>query len=127
MSRAGKLEMMADSPLVQKHLRVCFSIPEFDPHTGSIINCGECEKCVRTLVGLIILGKLEKFTAFPRLRPLQQYQRPEILSSILDFFLEDLANLAQRHDRDDWVSILQSARVLRREAKKRAQVATQHP
>jgi hypothetical protein len=118
-SRAGKLEMLADIPVVQKHLRVCFDIPEFNPRTGSVINCGECEKCVRTLVGLIIIGKLEKFTAFPRLRPLQQYQRPEILAAIKDFFLEDLAALAQRHDRGDWVNVLQSARQIRREAKKK--------
>jgi len=119
-SRAGKLEMLADMPSVQKYLRVCFHLPEFDPQTGHIINCGECEKCVRTLVGLIIVGKLEKFTAFSRLQPLQQYQRPEILAAIKDLFLKDLAALAQRHDRHDWVSILESARQKRREARKMA-------
>ena len=115
-SRAGKLEMLVDMPFVQKNLRVCFNIPEFDPQTGSIINCGECEKCVRTLIGLIIMGKLEKFTCFSRLHPIEQYQRPEILSAINDFLLKDLIGLAHRHGRADWVSILQSAQKIRHES-----------
>jgi hypothetical protein len=28
------------------------------------INCGRCEKCVRTLLGLLALGRLRKFPAF---------------------------------------------------------------
>ena len=72
-SRIEKLQMVADMPLVQKSLRVCFLVPQFDPHSGKVVNCGECEKCVRTIVGLEIMGKLNKFTTFCRLHPIAQY------------------------------------------------------
>jgi len=47
-------------------LRVCFNATRFDEDTGSIMNCSRCEKCVRTMTTLKILGKLENYTVFSR-------------------------------------------------------------
>lgn len=108
-SRSEKLESVADSPEVQQNLRVCLHPPSFDRQTGGVTNCCECDKCVRTVVGLMIIGKLEKFSTFPGLRPAEQYRRPEILAAMYRTTLGDLRVLAQRHARKDWVQILDRA------------------
>jgi hypothetical protein len=41
-------------------LRVCAPTPE-----GALANCGRCEKCVRTMVALDMLGALPLHTSFP--------------------------------------------------------------
>ena len=108
-TRTGKLELMADSPEVQNNLRICLHPPSFDRHAGGVTNCGECDKCVRTVVGLMILGKLDLFSTFPVLRPAEEYRRPEILSAMYPTVLEDLRVLAERYDKNDWVQILDQA------------------
>ncbi|MGD9022071.1 MAG: hypothetical protein PVF46_09760, partial [Lysobacterales bacterium] len=78
-SRAKKTEILAGFPQVQKSLRVCFQKPAFDPRTGMPINCCECEKCIRTMVALMIIGALDKFTVFSqRSQPLEAYRNPDI-------------------------------------------------
>lgn len=105
-TRSEKLELMVDSPEVQQNMRVCLHPPSFDRQTGRVTHCGECDKCVRTVVGLSILGKLDRFTTFPSLRPAEQYRRPEILSAMYPTALRDMRVMAERHGREDWVQIL---------------------
>lgn len=58
-SRLQKIEMIADDPVARKYLNVCSF------HTE---NCGRCDKCVRTMAALDLLGKLDAFKAcFPDL------------------------------------------------------------
>jgi hypothetical protein len=59
LRRNYKLEALLDESLVQRHLRVCW---ENRAATG---NCGECEKCARTMVILASHERLEDFGAFP--------------------------------------------------------------
>ena len=54
LSRAEKMEQIADIPLVQDHLRVCWQSKE------SAANCGLCPKCTRTMVSLAWAGKLDQ-------------------------------------------------------------------
>ncbi len=56
--RTDKLIAIADEPLVQQHLRVCW---ENRSVSG---NCGCCEKCVRTMLVLATIDKLEHFSVF---------------------------------------------------------------
>ena len=51
VTRLEKTEVIADDPIVQKYLDVCFCFN----------NCGKCSKCIRTLISLDILGKVELF------------------------------------------------------------------
>eukprot|EP00903_Cladosiphon_okamuranus_P003505 g3503.t1 len=44
--RAEKIAQIADNRLAREHLRVCWRSKGAEP------NCGKCEKCTRTLVGL---------------------------------------------------------------------------
>jgi hypothetical protein len=57
-NRIPKTEFISRDPLALQHLRVCWQ-----PPGGA--NCGRCLKCVRTMIALDILGKLEEATAFP--------------------------------------------------------------
>jgi hypothetical protein len=57
--RAMKLAALVDEEVVQRHLRVCW---ENRATTG---NCGECEKCVRTMLVLSAHGARERFPVFP--------------------------------------------------------------
>jgi hypothetical protein len=51
-TRVEKTSAIADNELAQKYLDVCFCFN----------NCGECTKCIRTLVTLDIIGKLDSFS-----------------------------------------------------------------
>jgi hypothetical protein len=62
VSRAGRLQklarIVAHEP-AHSSLRVCWR------QDLGLTNCGECEKCVRTRIGLEILGAGPRFTTFP--------------------------------------------------------------
>lgn len=53
--KRDKLRAIADEPLVQEHLRVCWE------HRRPGLNCSTCEKCVRTMCYLVQFGKLSEF------------------------------------------------------------------
>jgi hypothetical protein len=56
--RADKLRAIMDEPLVRKHLRVCFQ------NEVPWLNCGCCEKCIRTMLVLAQSRKLDYFPCF---------------------------------------------------------------
>lgn len=58
LQRYEKLWAIADEPLVQKHLHVCW---ENHKPTG---NCSRCDKCLRTRMQLLECGKLNDFSCF---------------------------------------------------------------
>ena len=58
-SRIEKILTIADWPVVQQHLRVCFQPP------GAYLNCGACPKCQKVMAPLWLAGKLDAFTTFP--------------------------------------------------------------
>lgn len=47
-------------------LRVCFNTTGYREDTMSIVNCSRCEKCIRTMKTLEILGRLDIYTTFSR-------------------------------------------------------------
>ncbi len=60
--RAEKLlDVVARSELAVGHLRVCFRGPP-----KGLYNCGECPKCLSTMVGLRAAGAPEPWPTFPR-------------------------------------------------------------
>lgn len=65
--RSEKLSDLADDPLVQRHLRVCW---QADP--GPTGNCGRCEKCLRTELSLEALGRRSAFACFASDAPLDE-------------------------------------------------------
>lgn len=62
LSRFERCELVSKWDLALKHLRVC-NKPEY--YSSDKLNCGQCEKCIRTMLALQILGVLDKSSAFP--------------------------------------------------------------
>jgi len=58
--RFEKTAYIAESELVLRHLQVCWV-------GGTAKNCGRCEKCLRTLLALDLIGKREQACCFPPL------------------------------------------------------------
>jgi hypothetical protein len=59
-SRINKIDwQIAQSELALKYLRVCYK------NTDGAYNCGKCEKCLRTMVGLYAAGVLDRAETFP--------------------------------------------------------------
>jgi hypothetical protein len=58
-SRVDKIVRIADDPIAQRNLRVCYG------DYGSNTNCGRCMKCLRTMATLALVDRLEKFETFP--------------------------------------------------------------
>ena len=56
-SRVEKTRRLADEPLAQQHLRVCFM--QFRK-----LNCSRCVKCMRTMAALTFLDRLDAFPTF---------------------------------------------------------------
>jgi hypothetical protein len=61
-SRLEKTRLLAGWEVGLQHLHVC-NLPQF--YAPGHLNCGRCEKCIRTMLSLLALGALDKATAFP--------------------------------------------------------------
>ena len=62
LSRYEKTKLVAGWDLALQHLRVCNRTEVYQP---GMLNCGKCEKCVRTMLALLALGVLEQTSVFP--------------------------------------------------------------
>ena len=62
--RQDKINAISDFPAAMKHLRVCWENP------GNAYNCGHCEKCLRTMIGLVISGGLKSCHSLPEEIPM---------------------------------------------------------
>jgi len=58
VSRIEKTKFIAQNTIVQKYLNVCF----LWKINHKYINCSKCEKCIRTLLTLDVIGKLDCFS-----------------------------------------------------------------
>ncbi|SDH92815.1 hypothetical protein [Agrococcus jejuensis] len=57
LTRFEKVRGLRDADVLLRHLRVCY-------RSQDSLNCGRCEKCVRTMVALDLVGALPRATAF---------------------------------------------------------------
>ncbi|MFU8814035.1 MAG: hypothetical protein ACNA7W_01730 [Pseudomonadales bacterium] len=62
LTRLEKSRLVADWDFALQHLRVCNGWKE-DPHSP-LLNCGKCEKCLRTMTALVAFDKLAGTPAF---------------------------------------------------------------
>lgn len=77
-ARLKKVMAISESPVALQHLRVCWK------NEGAAFNCGRCEKCLRTMVELTLVGALDRCVTFDR--PLDlvalaatQYPHPRLI------------------------------------------------
>jgi hypothetical protein len=61
MTRLDKMRLIADWKPAMRNLRTCYHAFR----SSDVLNCGKCEKCLRTMVELLIVGKLDQCQAFP--------------------------------------------------------------
>jgi hypothetical protein len=62
--RLPKIALVATNPVARRTLRVCWHNPD------DAYNCGRCEKCLRTMAGLVLHEALDQVeTLPPRLDP----------------------------------------------------------
>lgn len=59
MSRMEKVALIAQSDTAMRHLRVCWANPD------EAYNCGRCEKCLRTMIELLVVGALDRCATLP--------------------------------------------------------------
>jgi len=98
LSRLDKLKIVADWPVAFQNFRVCLA------NVPDRLNCGRCEKCIRTMTELIALGMLDKTKAFE-----ENDVSPELLSSFnirirhREPFYEAMIPLLKKRGRNDLV------------------------
>lgn len=59
MHRPEKIAAISKNPVAMNYLRVCWE------NRGGAYNCGRCEKCLRTMIGLRAAGALESCRTLP--------------------------------------------------------------
>ncbi len=92
--RSQKTENIADWDIAQRYLNVCV-------HTTDGTNCCTCSKCMRTLVPLEAMGKLEKFSGVFNLGVYRKHahkgKREMVAKYGVDGFSTDNVDFARAH------------------------------
>jgi hypothetical protein len=94
-SRVERTALIADDPVAQRALRVCWE------NLDGAYNCGRCRKCLSTMITLEALDKREPFRAFPPqldLGPLDEVRIPHTLVLAL---WQDILDLVRERGRAD--------------------------
>ena len=102
LTRLDKIRLVAGWDLALRHLRVC---NRFANYRKDQLNCGQCEKCVRTMLGLLAIGALEKTNAFPvkdvsRELVLGNASKLHSLGLLKAMYQEIIPELERRHRHD---------------------------
>jgi hypothetical protein len=99
LSRYERTQLVAGWDTALQSMRVCNHIEEYRSH---ILNCGKCEKCVRTMLALLALGVLKNAAAFPK-RDLSEEEvnaMKSLSAQVFSYYQELLGPLSEagRHD-----------------------------
>lgn len=125
MSRLDKLRHIVDWKPALRNLRTCFHAFR----SPDVLNCGKCEKCIRTMVELLIVGKLDQCEAFPyddvtvemikslQVRPSDTVQRdkesdvdrpPVCLNPVVAVHWRGMLRLLREIRRDDLATVIEA-------------------
>jgi len=103
LSRMDKLRIVAGWDVALNNIRVCLA------NVPDRMNCGKCEKCVRTMLGLLAIGALDKAEAF-----VEDDVSPDLLSGFSitirhrEPFYRELLEPLKVCGRDDLVQVIKS-------------------
>jgi hypothetical protein len=104
-SRLDKVKSIAEWPIALKYLRVC------TVNSPGQLNCGKCEKCIRTMLELLALGKLQESTAFPYRDITTSMLEPiNFTGEYQDAWYGDLISLLRARGRFDLVQVIERKR-----------------
>ena len=104
-SRMDRVGLLAQWPAALDNLRVCTMNPP------GKLNCGRCEKCLRTMLQLLVFDSLDKAKTFP-----YQEITPEMLDAIQltesyqDGWYEELVAPLATRGRHDLIEVIQQKR-----------------
>lgn len=99
LSRLEKTALLADWPVAMRALHVC---NRYETYRPGLINCGTCEKCLRTLTALLVIGALDDAVTFA-----QRDVTPELIADQVSLddtsapFWNELLPPLRRQGRDD--------------------------
>ncbi len=102
-TRFQKVARLAQSDIALKTLRVCYR------NRASELNCGRCEKCLRTMISLYSLNVLDRCETFANTLDIRQIARLRLGGNprILMYVQENLTALKERHDSKHVVQAVQ--------------------
>ncbi|MBI4699106.1 MAG: hypothetical protein HY758_09470 [Nitrospirae bacterium] len=83
-NRIEKLARISESDIAMSSLRVC--LEDLD----QTLNCGQCEKCLRTMIGLQTIGALERCKTFNKKIDIEAVSRVKMRDQLLPFAEENL-------------------------------------
>lgn len=103
VDRAHKTAEIAHSEDARRYLRVCWE-------SRSGYNCGVCEKCTRTMIGLELAGVLDRFGTFPDTLDLHRVETMRLSDeSKIDMVQDSLDIARERPGNEDLVAALELA------------------
>lgn len=86
-TRPEKIRLFVDNDAAMRNLRVCWW------NGGNDYNCGECEKCIRTMLNLYLAGGLERCATLPHELSPAAIERLHFPPSARSFLAENLDDL----------------------------------
>jgi hypothetical protein len=101
-NRVERLRRIADHPVVQRTLRVCWQNP------GGAYNCGHCRKCLRTMIALETLGALAKVRTLPAELDLDAVAGIELDQEVQLVFWEDILDAIRAAARADLQPVVEA-------------------
>jgi len=107
LDRTDKVGLIAQNEIALSSIRVCY-------YTNNIklghINCGYCEKCLRTKLGLLAHGKLSECNAFPNLDIDKSYLLSVDITEEhgMEYYNDHLANLLEKQGETSYADIVRT-------------------
>ncbi len=94
-SRVERIALIADDPVAQRALRVCWE------NLDGAYNCGRCRKCLSTTITLEALGKREPFGTFPPRLDLAALDDVKVANVLVVTLWQDILDLVRERGRTD--------------------------
>jgi hypothetical protein len=105
LSRLEKTKMVADWDVALRNLRVCNKYNLYRPDQ---LNCGQCEKCLITMMGLIAIGALDSTSAFGKADVSADTLKATMrLNSEVEHYYEELILPLMQKGRKDLAHVIQ--------------------
>lgn len=105
LSRLDRVRLIADWPAALENLRVCTMNPP------GRLNCGGCEKCLRTMLELLALDRLDEAPTFPYQNVLPEMLHDvAITESYQDAWYEELIHPLAAQHRPDLLEVIREKR-----------------
>lgn len=105
LTRFERLRAIGEEPGALENLIVCLTFP-----TAPRINCGECEKCLRTMTALVALGRLDEARRFPARGVTPELLRAARLDAHTAVYWDDFLPLLAQRGRTDLLDAIAEGR-----------------